>query len=135
MNANNDPDFAPIAARIRDNVGRQGFMTHIGAELSELTRGTCTLAVDRRPELLRHRATKDLVFENKTTTARHWLKHTLAIAKLPTTARLFLMPSLNLGALRDRFFVRNLRRMQRNFNAVTFLQLLDHRLDVQLSRA
>ena len=52
MSGNNDPDFAPIATRIRDNVGRQGFMTHIGAELSELTRGTCTLAVDRRPELL-----------------------------------------------------------------------------------
>ena len=52
MSANNDPDFAPIATRIRDNVGRQGFMTHIGAELSELTRGTCTLAVDRRPELI-----------------------------------------------------------------------------------
>ena len=28
MNANTDPDFAPIATRIRDNVGRQGFMTH-----------------------------------------------------------------------------------------------------------
>ena len=27
-------------------------MSHIGAELSELTRGTCTLVVDRRPELL-----------------------------------------------------------------------------------
>src|SRR5213078_4396154 len=52
MIADTDPDFAPIATRIRDNVGRQGFMTHIGAELSELTRGTCTLVVDRRPELL-----------------------------------------------------------------------------------
>ena len=49
MSANNDPDFAPIERRIRDNVGRQGFMTHIGAELSELTLATCTLAVDRRP--------------------------------------------------------------------------------------
>jgi acyl-coenzyme A thioesterase PaaI-like protein len=29
-------------------------MTHIGAELSELTRGACTLAVDRRPELQQH---------------------------------------------------------------------------------
>ena len=38
MNSNNDPDFAPIATRIRNNVGRQGFMAHIGAELSELTR-------------------------------------------------------------------------------------------------
>jgi hypothetical protein len=31
MIANADPDFAPIATRIRDNVGRQGFMAHIGA--------------------------------------------------------------------------------------------------------
>jgi len=35
MSANADPDFASIATRIRDNVGHQGFMTHIGAELSE----------------------------------------------------------------------------------------------------
>jgi len=54
MNADTDPDFAPIATRIRDNVDRQGFMSHIGAELSELTRGACTFAVDRRPELLQH---------------------------------------------------------------------------------
>src|ERR1700704_623799 len=47
-----DAGFAPIAARIRDNVGRQGLMIHVGAELSELTRGACTLAVNRRPELL-----------------------------------------------------------------------------------
>ncbi|HTE93904.1 MAG TPA: hypothetical protein VK678_10385, partial [Bradyrhizobium sp.] len=47
-----DLDFAPIAKRIRESVGRQGFMTHVGAELSELARGSCTLAVDRRPELL-----------------------------------------------------------------------------------
>ena len=30
MSANNDPDFAPIATRIRDNVGRQGFMSMSG---------------------------------------------------------------------------------------------------------
>ena len=47
-----DVDFAPIAKRIRESVGRQGFMIHVGAELSELARGSCTLAVDRRPELL-----------------------------------------------------------------------------------
>ena len=30
MNANSyDAEFAPIATRIRDNVGRQGFMPHI----------------------------------------------------------------------------------------------------------
>src|ERR1700716_399003 len=47
-----DPDFAPIEKRIRESVGQQGFMVHVGAELCELARGTCTLAVDRRPELL-----------------------------------------------------------------------------------
>ena len=52
MSGNSDPDFAPIEAFIRDIVGRQGFMNHLGAELSELTRGTCTIEVGRRPELL-----------------------------------------------------------------------------------
>jgi len=31
-------------------------MIHVGAELYELGRGTCTLAVDRRPELLQQHA-------------------------------------------------------------------------------
>ena len=52
LDSNLDLDFAPIAKRIRESVGQQGFMTHIGAELSELVRGSCTLVVDRRPELL-----------------------------------------------------------------------------------
>ena len=74
MNANADPDFAPIATRIRDNVGRQGFMNHVGAELSELTRGTCTLAVDRRPELLQqhglfHGGVTAFLVDNATTIA------------------------------------------------------------------
>jgi uncharacterized protein (TIGR00369 family) len=74
MSANADPDFAPIATRIRDNVGRQGFMSHIGAELSELTRGTCTLAVDRRPELLQqhglfHGGVTAFLVDNATTIA------------------------------------------------------------------
>src|SRR5882672_9657774 len=74
MSTNNDPDFAPIATRIRDNVGRQGFMTHIGAALSELTRGTCTLAVDRRLELLQqhgffHGGVTAFLVDNATTIA------------------------------------------------------------------
>jgi uncharacterized protein (TIGR00369 family) len=74
MTANVDPDFAPIATRIRDNVGRQGFMTHIGAELSELSRGSCTLAVDRRPELLQqhglfHGGVTAFLIDNGTTIA------------------------------------------------------------------
>jgi acyl-coenzyme A thioesterase PaaI-like protein len=52
LGANLDLEFAPIAKRIRESIGRQGFMIHVGAELSELARGSCTLAVDRRPELL-----------------------------------------------------------------------------------
>jgi acyl-coenzyme A thioesterase PaaI-like protein len=52
VTADLDPDFTPIAKRIRQSVGQQGFMIHIGAELSELKRGSCTLVVDRRPELL-----------------------------------------------------------------------------------
>ena len=74
MTPDPDPEFAPIAARIRDNVGRQGFMTHIGAELSELTRGACTLAVDRRPELLQqnglfHGGVTAFLVDNATTIA------------------------------------------------------------------
>ena len=44
-----DPEFAPIAEHIHANVGRQGFMNLVGAELSVVTRGPCTIAVDRRP--------------------------------------------------------------------------------------
>lgn len=47
-----DPEFAAVAERIHANIGRQGFMNLVGAELSELSRGTCTIAVERRPELL-----------------------------------------------------------------------------------
>ncbi len=69
-----DTDFAPIASRIRESVGRQGFMIHIGAELFELTRGSCTLAVDRRPELLQqhglfHGGVTAFLVDNATTIA------------------------------------------------------------------
>ena len=74
MIANTDPEFAPIETRIRDNVGRQGFMNHVGAELSELTRGSCTLEVDRRPELLQqyglfHGGVTAFLVDNATTIA------------------------------------------------------------------
>jgi len=74
MTATIDPDFAQIETRIRDNVGRQGFMRHIGAELSELTRGSCTLEVDRRPELLQqhglfHGGVTAFLVDNATTIA------------------------------------------------------------------
>ncbi len=74
MTGNPDPDFAAIATRIRESVGRQGFMSHIGAELSELARGTCTLAVDRRPERLQqhgffHGGVTAFLVDNATTIA------------------------------------------------------------------
>ena len=47
MIAELDPDFVPIARAIRESIGRQGFMALVGAELSGLSRGTCTLSVDR----------------------------------------------------------------------------------------
>jgi len=69
-----DPDFEPIENLIRENVGRQGFMNLVGAELSELARGHCTIAVDRRPELLQqhgffHGAVTAFLVDNATTIA------------------------------------------------------------------
>lgn len=74
MTATTDSDFAPIETRIRDNVGRQGFMNHVGAELSELARGSCTLEVNRRPELLQqnglfHGGVTAFLVDNATTIA------------------------------------------------------------------
>jgi uncharacterized protein (TIGR00369 family) len=69
-----DLDFPPIAQRIRDGVGAQGFMTLVGAEISELTRGSCTLEVGRRPELLQqyglfHGGVTAFLVDNATTIA------------------------------------------------------------------
>jgi uncharacterized protein (TIGR00369 family) len=74
LNADPDPDFAPIARRIHENVGRQGFMQLVGAEISELTRGSCTLSVDRRAELLQqhgffHGGVTAFLVDNATTIA------------------------------------------------------------------
>jgi len=69
-----DPEFVPISERIHANVGRQGFMNLVGAELSELSRGTCTIAVDRRPVLLQqhgffHGGVTAFLVDNATTIA------------------------------------------------------------------
>jgi uncharacterized protein (TIGR00369 family) len=52
MSCDVEPDFAPIAKRIRESLSQQGFMVLVGAEIAELSRGTCTIAVNRRRELL-----------------------------------------------------------------------------------
>jgi len=69
-----DPDFAPIAKRIRESLDQQGFMMLVGAEIAELSRGTCTLAVDRRSELLQqhgffHGGVTAFLVDNATTIA------------------------------------------------------------------
>jgi uncharacterized protein (TIGR00369 family) len=69
-----DPEFAAVADRIRTHVGRQGFMALVGAELAELTRGTCTIAVERRPQLLQqhgffHGGVTAFLVDNATTIA------------------------------------------------------------------
>jgi uncharacterized protein (TIGR00369 family) len=74
MSMHIDPDFAAIAERIQTNVGRQGFMNLVGAELSDLARGACTIAVERRPELLQqhgffHGGVTAFLVDNATTIA------------------------------------------------------------------
>src|SRR5690242_16279007 len=69
-----DEDFAPIETLIRENVGRQGFMRLVGAELGAMSRGTCTIAVDRRSELLQqhgffHGGVTAFLVDNATTIA------------------------------------------------------------------
>jgi uncharacterized protein (TIGR00369 family) len=74
MSQEQDADFAPIAARIHANVGGQGFINLVGAELSALSRGHCTIAVERRPELLQqngffHGGVTAFLVDNATTIA------------------------------------------------------------------
>ena len=74
MSSEADPEFAAVAERIHANVGRQGFMNLVGAELSELSRGACTIAVARRPELLQqhgffHGGVTAFLVDNATTIA------------------------------------------------------------------
>ena len=74
MNSEADVEFAAVAARIHTNVGRQGFMSLVGAELSELSRGSYTIAVERRPELLQqhgffHGGVTAFLVDNATTIA------------------------------------------------------------------
>jgi uncharacterized protein (TIGR00369 family) len=74
MRTDTDPGFAEIAERIHSSVGRQGFMNLVGAELSELARGECTIAVERRPDLLQqhgffHGGVTAFLVDNATTIA------------------------------------------------------------------
>lgn len=74
-----DTEFAPIAHHILSNIKRQGFMTHVGAEVTDLVRGGCELSVDRRPELLQqngffHGGVTAFLIDNATTIAAATVK-------------------------------------------------------------
>ncbi|KQW23266.1 phenylacetic acid degradation protein [Afipia sp. Root123D2] len=69
-----DQDFAPIAHHVREQVGKQGFMHLVGAEIAELGRGVCVLSVARKPELLQqhgffHGGVSAFLVDNATTIA------------------------------------------------------------------
>lgn len=79
-----DTEFMLVAAHIRNNVMRQGFMTHVGAEVTDLTRGGCVLSVDRRPELLQqngffHGGVTAFLIDNATTIAAATVKGQAAL--------------------------------------------------------
>lgn len=69
-----ESDFAPIAARIRQGIAGQGFMKHVGADITELALGLCVISVDRRSELLQqngffHGGVTAFLIDNATTIA------------------------------------------------------------------
>src|SRR5438309_6407328 len=89
--------------------------------------------LDRRPEVLRNAAAKDLIDPFKTFAAPFWLKYDLAISKLSASAGLFLVSTLNLDRLRDGFLIRDLRRVKCDLDVESILQFVDDGLYVQLS--
>jgi uncharacterized protein (TIGR00369 family) len=74
-----DSDFAPLEAYLRARLADQGFMRHVEAEVPELARGVCVMAVDRRPELLQqngffHGGVTAFLVDNSTTVAAATIK-------------------------------------------------------------
>src|SRR5258708_28470308 len=68
--------------------------------------------LDGGPEILRHRAAKDLVHPFETSAAIERFEDAFAITELSAPTGLFLVAALHLDLLSDRFLVRHLRRMQ-----------------------
>ena len=90
---------------------------------------------DGGAKILRNRTAEDLVDPFETGTAFERLKYAFAIAKLSASARLFLMSALNFDLCRDGLFIRNLRRMERDFDVVPLFEFLDDRLNMKLPTA
>ena len=75
-------------------------------------------------EVSRNRAAENFVHEFEIAAARQRLHPDLAIAILAVTAALFLVFALNVGFALDRFAIRNFRRMQQHFHAVSLLEVV-----------
>ena len=88
---------------------------------------------DRRNELSRDRAAEDIVHELEVGAARHRFDANLAVAELPVSAGLLLVPAVRLGRRLDRLAVRNPRRLEVHVHAEATLQFRDRDLDVQLA--
>ena len=98
--------------------------------------GSCGLDdafFDGGAEILRNGTAKDLVHPFESGAACKWLENDFAIAKLPASAGLFLVPSLDLDLLSDRFFVGNLWRMQRDLDVIALFQFLYDGFDMELA--
>jgi hypothetical protein len=89
--------------------------------------------LDRGTEILRDRTAKDLIDPFETGTRGQRFKDTFAISELSAPARLFLVTSLDFYLLRDRFLVRNFRRMQCDLDVISLFEFLDDSLDMKLA--
>ena len=86
-------------------------------------------------EISRNRAAENFVHEFEVAAARQRLHADLAVAILAVAAALFLVLALNVGLAFDRFAIRNFRRMQQHFHAVSLLQTRDRHFHVHLPLA
>src|SRR5437899_11309011 len=83
----------------------------------------------------RNRAPEDFVYKLEIGTARQRLHANPAVAELPVTAGLLLMPTLDVGFAPDGLTIRNFGRLECDIDAVTLFQAADDHLDVLLSAA
>ena len=90
---------------------------------------------DRGAEVLRHRAAEYLIYPLKSTAAFERFEDTFAVAKLPASARLFLVSALDLCRRGDRFLVRHLWRVERDLYVVAVGKFFHNGLDVKLAAA
>src|SRR5207245_10105340 len=82
-----------------------------------------------------NRASEHLVDELELAAARKRLDLDLAVGELSVSAGLLLVPSMRIGRPRDRFPIRNFRRMEDDVDSIFLLQFGDDDLHVKLPLA